>query len=400
MRKNVFPFLVLTAFMMFNCTKKSDTVTGPNSTATVSSSVIDISHTGTLGLTFGLKGADQLKRYQTFITDAAHLNITGIDVKIRKWDSTAVYSNVTVELYETANNQPTNLLAVSSIDISSLAESFTVLSAPLTYHGLTARHTYAIVLGQSNVMEAMNSGFEWCVKAVDTTICIGKYNGTNWVNESSLGDGWLKVYVNNVSGSNAYSFPAGTMVVFFDDFQRAAGLIDNGWVDMNGNGQNLVDFCDIFDDGGGAKAARIKANMNLANGDTNWTNYTFSAKFKVTTMNTLVALRFHINSNGCYSVDLSNGSTLSLNKFISGAWLPTLSLKTASYSVNTFYSLKVIVNGSNTKVYFDNSSSALIDYTDASPITFGRIAIYAYIGSTIPSQAQPGIFDDVLVTIP
>ncbi len=102
-----------------------------------SSGVIDISHAGTGGFTFGI-ATDQVKRYQTFIADA-HQSITGVDVKIRKWN-TDPYDAVFVKLYDTdANHQPANLLATSSIDTGSLSTSFTVVSAPLTYHGLISR---------------------------------------------------------------------------------------------------------------------------------------------------------------------------------------------------------------------------------------------------------------------
>jgi hypothetical protein len=390
MRKTIYLFLLLMAFVMFNCSES----TGPSSGTNVSSGVIDISHSGTGGVTFGLHGVDQLKRFQTFIADTSHFNITGVDVKIRRNTSSAPFNNITVELYETTGNLPTNLLAISSIDIDSLGGSFTVLHSPLKYSGLTVGNTYAIVLGQSNVMAQTNTGFEWCTANVDTNLNFGKYNGTGWVSEPYLGDGWLKVYVDKTVRNNEYTFPAGTQVVFFDDFQRTTGLVGNGWIDPSYNNQNDTTKFDINNEGGGNKAVRIKASNCFANGDTNWTDYTFSSKIKVTDPNTYVSLRFHNkDNNNLYELVLNNGVNLDLYKYASG-W-SDLSSSTVSYTINTYYNLKVVVHGNNFKVYFDNSVSALIDYTDPAPIANGRINLFAILNAS-----QPAIYDDVLVTIP
>jgi hypothetical protein len=333
--KNIF-FLLFTfaALITFSC-KDKNTVTGPGSdqVIAIACNTIDISHNGTMGYTFGLKGVDQVKRFQTFIADSALPNLSGIDVKIRKNDSTAVYNNITVELYETSANIPTNLLAVSSISIDSLGGYFTVKSAPLSYNGLIAGNKYAIVLGQSNVSGTNNAGYEWCTKTFDSTLHFGKYSGTSWTDESILGDGWLKVYVNDAVSSNAYAFPAGTSVVFFDDFQRSNRLGTNGWADLATGIPDTVNF-DIVDNGSGAKSARIKAAIILANGDTNWTDYTIYAKVKVTTLNTVLSLRFRATSTKMYEVEIYNGTTLLLGKY-EGGW-GTMNSATVSYTANTF----------------------------------------------------------------
>ena len=43
------------------------------------SAVIDLSHDGTLGFTFGANDNDQVKRFQTFVADS-HQSITGIEI--------------------------------------------------------------------------------------------------------------------------------------------------------------------------------------------------------------------------------------------------------------------------------------------------------------------------------
>ena len=191
--------LTLVSLVLFSCKKDS---TGPSSNgAPISASIIDISHNGTLGYTFGLKPSDQYKRFETFVTDSAHLNLTGIDVKIRRNDSTSTYNSVVASLYrvDTISSMPTDSLASVSFAVTALKDTFTVVNIPFAYHGLSAGKGYAIVLSQVTSPAVTNPGFEWCTKSVSTRYYFGKYEGGHWVNESGLGDGWMIVYLNNVN---------------------------------------------------------------------------------------------------------------------------------------------------------------------------------------------------------
>lgn len=394
MQKPVFAVLIISLLLQLNCSKDSSS-TGPSNNPTIPvTGSIEITHNGTLGYTFGLHGTDQVKRYQTFTAEPSHLNITGIDVKIRKNDSTGTYQNITVELYATAGNQPTNLLAVASLDVSSLKGIFTVVNVPLKYSGLTGGQKYAIVLGQSNVQSGINPGFEWCTKIADSTVSFGKYSGTSWTDESILGDGWLKIYTSTAVGANAYSFPAGASVVFYDDFQRDFTYLGNEWKNLF-YGTPDTTYGKIVNDGTGTRAAMISSSITYANGDTNWTDCTLYARVKVMTLNTDLSIRFRATPTKIYAVDLSSGTTMMLGKY-EGGW-GTLSSATVSYSADTYYNLKIVVSGSNMKVYFNDSPTAQIDRTDSSPITHGKIGMYA---NTNSPNAGPAIVDNVLVTVP
>ena len=170
-------------------------------TVTFSSAVIDLSNDGANALSFGRSATDQLRRYQTFIAES-HPTITGIEVKIKKNSSTDYYSSVSVELYETdAQHKPSTLLAMASIPTGTLTMSFTILGAPLSYHGLVSGKEYAIVLEQFNARGA-NAGFEWRSQQMGAAYYFGRYENGGWVDESYLGDGWLKVYVDNSIGTN------------------------------------------------------------------------------------------------------------------------------------------------------------------------------------------------------
>ncbi|QMV42678.1 glycoside hydrolase family 9 protein [Cohnella cholangitidis] len=158
-------------------------------TGQASSSVIDLSHNGTDGYTFGEK-QDQIKRWQTFAANA-NSKLSKVELKLRKFNNA---SNLTVSLYATEDNKPTgSALATATVKSASVSEDFAVVSVPLAYSGLTNGTVYAIVLGQSTNSDFSN--YEWCTSEVSASLKYGKYSGGKWIDESGIGDGWLKAYV-------------------------------------------------------------------------------------------------------------------------------------------------------------------------------------------------------------
>ncbi|MFC5406058.1 glycoside hydrolase family 9 protein [Cohnella soli] len=154
-----------------------------------SSNVIDVSHQGTDGFMFG-ETRDQVKRYQTFVANANN-TMTRIEVNVRKFNNP---SNLTASLYATKNNKPTgSALATATVKASAISEDYEVIDIPLTYTGLGSGATYAIVLSQSKTSDY--AGYEWLTSEVSGTLKFGKYSSGAWVDESAIGDGWLKVYV-------------------------------------------------------------------------------------------------------------------------------------------------------------------------------------------------------------
>ena len=181
----------------------------------VDHSIIDFSSNGTGTLDFG--AGDQAKRFQTFIARSGYTDITGIDVKIT---DNGAKSDATFELYNAdSNGMPTgSALAsetVSRADVdSSISQNNGIVHVALHYSGLIEGNKYAIALGQATVSSVNNSNdYKWYSSA-DTNIPnwwsegvtnpqiqqdgqdvpSGKYSGTNWVDESRLGDYWLKIY--------------------------------------------------------------------------------------------------------------------------------------------------------------------------------------------------------------
>jgi hypothetical protein len=166
-------------------------------------SVIDVSNTGTCtsAYTFGYKADDQAKRFQTFIADS-HTKLDGVEVKIRKNDGSQTYNNISVELYDMKAGLPSARIAETTINPSLLGTDFAVLRAELEYQGLISGTEYAVILGQVN-LDGTTAGIEWCTKEVNSELNFGKLEGSTWIDESGLGDGWLKVYV-----SGAYIWSA------------------------------------------------------------------------------------------------------------------------------------------------------------------------------------------------
>jgi hypothetical protein len=195
-----------------------------------------------------------------------------------------------------------------------------------------------------------------------------------------------------LAGCGGGSTGGGPTVLFSDDFQRAVGVVGNGWIDPIGNNAGNTDYFDVIDDAG-AKMLRFRTGGNLRNGDPNWDDYIFSAKVKVTDTGTAVQLgaRFQDQNQSCYSIGLSGGNQITLYKYVSG--MPTnLQTQPVSYSANEFCTIKIVLKQSNIKVYFKDQTSAIIDVTD-SDITKGRIGLSAHASANTPCY-----FDDVLVT--
>jgi hypothetical protein len=187
--------------LVFTVTRTSDSTTANTSTIAVTvpahvqrpTEVIDLSNDSNSGTSFG-SITNEVKRWQTF-TANGYPNLTSVDVKIHKHVGTT-QSDVTVQLFAISNDKPIgSALASTTISSSSVGTSYSSMNAPLTYYGLTNGTKYAIVLGQITNSE---SNYEWVSGSSGTTgQNYGKFDGAStWTEESFLGNGWLKVYVN------------------------------------------------------------------------------------------------------------------------------------------------------------------------------------------------------------
>lgn len=176
---------------------------------------VDIIHTSNKGYGFG-NAADEAKRFQTFVAPPHCTGLVEICAKLRRVtgpDFDAPY----VQLYATSNGLPTgNALASSSFCEGGIGSgSFDVAWTSFNASGLQPGAIYAIVLGTTPATDPAHvARYEWAVAPVDDRLCFGKWNGSTWVDESGLGNGWMAVGVRDVdnvidmthTGTSGYAF--------------------------------------------------------------------------------------------------------------------------------------------------------------------------------------------------
>ncbi|HEX9061101.1 MAG TPA: choice-of-anchor R domain-containing protein [Clostridia bacterium] len=149
----------------------------------------NLTHSSGIGYTFGMS-SDEIKRGQTF-TANENISLSSIDIMIRKYTGTA-QSAVKVELYATNGTAPTGTaLAVATVPASSIGTSFSTINVPLVYNNLSAGTKYAIVLSQVTPSNA--NTYLWSIKESNIKEGMFKWNASSWINESNIGDGWLRV---------------------------------------------------------------------------------------------------------------------------------------------------------------------------------------------------------------
>lgn len=136
-------------------------------------------------------------------------------------------------------------------------------------------------------------------------------------------------------------------------------------------------------------------------GASSWSNYSFTYRFKVTNLSAMatVFLRFigfTENSWSYYQVSFYDGNTVSLAKNPSNeAASYPLATGTVAYLTDQYYDVRVEVNGNNVKVYFNNSVTAAINFTDDGS-TYGAAQPSGSIGISTPTGSV--YFDDLVVT--
>lgn len=174
-------------------------------------SVIDLSHDGDASLDFGTMKGEQVKRYQTFIARDGYTNLSGIDVKII---NKSARDHAIAELYAVNEDglPDGEALALTTIDRELVGDNATIVHADLHYAGLAAGQKYAIVLGQAMIDEGSND-YHWISSAHTSNpdwwkpdaqnprvtqdgqvLSSGKFDGSIWIEESHVGDYWLKIY--------------------------------------------------------------------------------------------------------------------------------------------------------------------------------------------------------------
>lgn len=204
-------------------------------------------------------------------------------------------------------------------------------------------------------------------------------------------------------GSSSSSAPKNSAptVLYAEDFStyNVEDKISTGWINISGNpiastGNNSIPIA------GDEKAMQVNANAGgshvVLEQGLNWTDYTFSVRFKTThEQQTGVLVRANpapfekLEDQKYFQIALIGGNSLRLISKEAGS--STTDETEISYSTNTYYNLKVIVNKENIKIYFENKLMIDRDYPGTT-ITSGSIAFSSFGDHTY--------FDDIVVTTP
>lgn len=160
------------------------------------SKVVDLSHENpnSWGYTLGTK--DEVKRWQTF-TSPGNGDLLQAGFFLREKAGDGELTNLVVELYGTKNNKPAGE-PLKSIKVAPANVKFNEeFKVDIGFEGLESGQKYAIALTQETLSEnGTMHNYSWPAKEVNGNEYFGKYAGGEWVDESFLGEGWLKVYTN------------------------------------------------------------------------------------------------------------------------------------------------------------------------------------------------------------
>lgn len=169
--------------------------------------------------------------------------------------------------------------------------------------------------------------------------------------------------------------------LFSDDFEDGNST---GWTVVNGGWSVVTDGTKVF------KQANTSGEASVYAGTSTWTNYTVEAKIKLYnnangTASGIIAR--YVNSSNYYMFRLhSNDSKVELYKKVGGTFTKITDVA-MTISTNTWYTLKLVLNGSSLTGYVDGVQK--VSATDTS-FTSGCIGARTY--------AQSVAIDDVIVT--
>jgi len=164
-----------------------------------------------------------------------------------------------------------------------------------------------------------------------------------------------------------------------------------------------VDVGQVFE----AKSDGVHRGTTIFAGDISWTNYILEAE--IWTDDTYWGLIYRADDTGMtyYDAYLNTHGYIEIWKHTSGIWGRSCLVKQTpvggpSISANTWYKMKVVVEGNNIKVFFallteTYTETPQVEYTDEdSPYNSGRIGLLFYDISGPSTYVAH--FDDVIVT--
>jgi hypothetical protein len=181
-----------------------------------------------------------------------------------------------------------------------------------------------------------------------------------------------------------FTSSAQSTTLFSDNFEDGNS---NGWSTSSGTWTVVTDGSRVFRQSGTSADSRARAGST---GSTPWTNYSVQARVKPIAFNGanryvgLIARA--TNSNHFYYLALQNGNQLVLAKR-DGDTSTTLSSKSFTVTTGTFYTLRIVAQGSSLTAFVNGTQQLTATDTQFSS---GAIGVASFFAS--------GSFDDVVVT--
>lgn len=216
---------------------------------------------------------------------------------------------------------------------------------PTNLSGITYRITHS---GGSTdvVIDQTNGGGTW--------VSLGSYSFA-----SGTG-GNVKVYgAGGTTRADAMKFVPVISTLLSDDFEDGNAMSNPAWTASSGTWSVVTDGGYVY------KQTATTGEAITSAGNSAWTNFTFTSDMKMFTGGSSgLAFRYQDANNFYLFRLLNNGGKAQLYKKVGGT-MTLLAETTKTNALNTWYTLRVVVNGTNIKCYVDNMTSALIDVTDS-----------------------------------
>lgn len=222
--------------------------------------------------------------------------------------------------------------------------------------------------------------------STDLTGIVSVPNTGDWDNWRTVSK--KRIYLNAGQRELRVEFVTGEADFSRMTFSKNAGVTAMSDNFNDGNDDGWTRFEGTWAVEGGEYSSSGSGPAKSAIGDARWADYTVEADIKMIDSGGDGGLIFRVSNpshgtergqnnydafQGYYAYLTSGGVSLGKMNY---SWTP-LAASAQTYATNTWYHMKVVVNGANMKVYVGDMANPKIDYTDNSltPFTHGKVGV-------------------------
>ncbi len=222
--------------------------------------------------------------------------------------------------------------------------------------------------------------------STDLTGIVSVPNTGDWDNWRTVSK--KRIYLNAGQRELRVEFVTGEADFSRMTFSKNAGVTATSDNFNDGNDDGWTRFEGTWAVEGGEYSSSGSGPAKSTIGDARWADYTVEADIKMIDSGGDGGLIFRVSNpshgtergqnnydafQGYYAYLTSGGVSLGKMNY---SWTP-LAASSQTYATNTWYHMKVVVNGANMKVYVGDMANPKIDYTDNSltPFTHGKVGV-------------------------